>query len=663
MSIAYGSEAWNTDSREIDSAFLIMRDKSSGKIVQIQLEETEPDSSRFSGQFSVSLGKDERVVPDIYIPPQEMRKSAEDTAKFHALIQKGKLESKPAIWKKNERGQSELDVYDTKEQAAAAAKAYAELQKAQRDMEKKKLLKPLTSEIALAAAQQAEKQKSLEAMAVAAAKQAAERVRLEQIERQKIAEREATMKALSEQQKAAKKAQAKRLSEEAMAMFNKGDFKGAEAKFKAAAEMDPSDNSYYFKYGVTLYRLDKYNEALVMLRMAKVPAETEAERKYFTGLTYFRLKEYDNAVNSFTPVAASNNPVLGPSAVFYRGVVYFTQEKYELAKADFETVIDTSSDARMDEQAESYLDSIAAALAVKKLQENKFTFMGVLGGMYDSNVLLAPDGTDQGAAQDVADFRLVTIGDLEYRPIYKEKHELSAKANLTMINSLKDEAARADPYLTNLAVPYSYKGMLGKKGMRITAKPAYEMLYMDPDGAGTKSMILTSYMATVDTTLVMHANWFAGYTVELRMDDSLTADSVGVENADAGKYTVKTAQTFFLDKAKKEALIAALGVVMNAAKGDNKKYNRIEGGVTYSQPTNWGAAWSLGLALYQLDFPDADEKRTDFNTTLSTGLSKPIKDWLVWGVTGSYTKNDSNIAANEYSKFTVMTTASFISIF
>ena len=37
MSISYGSPSWNTDSTKIDTAFLILRDKNSGKLVQIDL--------------------------------------------------------------------------------------------------------------------------------------------------------------------------------------------------------------------------------------------------------------------------------------------------------------------------------------------------------------------------------------------------------------------------------------------------------------------------------------------------------------------------------------------------------------------------------------------------------------------------------------------------
>jgi hypothetical protein len=42
--IVYGSNSWNTSPSAIDSAFIVIRDKESKKLLQVQLEETAPDS-------------------------------------------------------------------------------------------------------------------------------------------------------------------------------------------------------------------------------------------------------------------------------------------------------------------------------------------------------------------------------------------------------------------------------------------------------------------------------------------------------------------------------------------------------------------------------------------------------------------------------------------
>ncbi|NJL26055.1 MAG: hypothetical protein HC902_13400 [Calothrix sp. SM1_5_4] len=363
------------------------------------------------------------------------------------------------------------------------------------------------------------------------------------------------------------------------------------------------------------------------MKLAKVEGKTDLEKQYYMGLAHYRLSEIEQAQTQFQAVAEAKDPTLSPSALFYVGVIQFSQEKYEDAKKAFEGVIDTSQDPKLDDQAEQYLDRIASAIQFQKLRENKWTLTGTLGLMYDSNVLLSPDNqSDQGEDTGIADFRLLTIADAEYRPIYNENHELSAKANASLTNSAKEEAAHADPFLYTFSLPYSYKGVVWKKGYKFTAKPAYEMLYMAPTEA-TKHLTFTSYYLSLDNTFVMSNQWFSTYSFEYRLDDSRETSSTGPNDADSTRYALRASQMLFLDKSKKEAMLGNFGYVLNAAKGDNKNYGRIELGATYVRPVRWNASWNLGLSLYQLTYPNAEENSTDFNTTLSTGITKPIREW------------------------------------
>ncbi len=95
MSITYGSPSWNSDSAKIDSAYLVIRDRNSGRLIQINLEETEPDSSKFNGYFSLS----DTITPEVYIPPSNIR-GEKSLKKLYQLIKDGKIPRKPLIWKK-----------------------------------------------------------------------------------------------------------------------------------------------------------------------------------------------------------------------------------------------------------------------------------------------------------------------------------------------------------------------------------------------------------------------------------------------------------------------------------------------------------------------------------------------------------------------------------
>jgi tetratricopeptide (TPR) repeat protein len=661
MNISYSATSWNTDSTRVDSAYLIMRDRNSGKTVLIRLEESEPDSSKFDGQFSVTWGNKERIAPEVFVPPAELRNSTKGHKKLYEMIQATELQPKPTVWKKTEKNQPVLGVYDSREQAETALRTYQEEQRIQQEMKRKSRIKPAASTQSLAAAEFAEHKAKMERLALEAAKREAERVRLEQLEKERLAERLRQSRMATEQEKAVRREKAEKLARAALAFYNVGDYVNAEKRFKESVDMDPENRTYYFQYGISLYRNQKYNEALVVFRLAQVDDKSELERQYYIGLTHYRLNEFTPAVESFHKVADGKDPIMAPSALFYMGVIQFAQEKYENAKVSFETVIDTSKDPRLDEQAEMYLDRIASQMIFQKMREKKWTLTGTLGALYDSNVLLSTDSSsDQGSSTKQADWRLLTAGDAEFRPLFNEHHEWSVKGNAALINSKDDISASADPFIYNLSLPYSYKGVIGKKGLRLTAKPGYELLYMDPNKTGTKSQVLNSYILLLESTFVMSASYFATYNFEFRRDDSRLDSSIGDEDADANKYSLRTFHSVFLDKSRKEALVGNLGYVKNAAKGMNAAFNRIEAGASYVRPTRWNAAWNMGLSIYKLSFPDADPKRDDFNVTLSTGISKPIRDWVTWGLMGSYIKNDSNLPDSyEYDRWTITTTATF----
>lgn len=662
MSISYGSPSWNTDPTKIDSAFLILRDRATTKLVQIQLEETEPDSSEFVGHFALNLNPADKVLPEIFVPPQNQRSEA-DYKKLYQDIQGDKLPRKPVIWKKNARGRAMLDVYDTREQAETALKAYQDEQRLAHEMSRRALVKPATSEQNLAAAQQAERKAALDKLAMEAAKRETDRIRLEQIEKQKAEERERAARALSEQEKSARRAAAAAAAASASEFYAAGDYVHAEQKFREAVELNPEDHSYYFKYGVSLYRNQKFNEALVVLKTARVAPEREAEKKYFLGLAHYRLNEFDASLKHFGEVIETKDPQMAPSALFYTGMVQFAREQYDPAKKSFETVIDTSQDSAMDAQAEEYLERIANAMLFAKMREKMWSLSAVVGVMYDSNVLLAPDNAaDQGTATNIGDVRLLTAAELGARPVFNQHHEWQVTGSANLTNSSKNSAAKADPWFYNVTAPYSYKGVLFNKGYRFTLKPAFETLYMAIDG-GTKTNVLRSGVVTLDNTFVMTRDWFSTYSLEWRADDASGEGNEDDNNSDANKYALRTVQALFLDKAKKSVVMGNLGFVVNAAKGANRKYQRYEMGANLVRPTSWNASWSAGLNAYQARYQSADPRREDLNVTLSAGLSKPVREWVTWGVLASFTRNNSNQDAYSYSKYLLLTTATFNTAF
>ena len=50
----YGRNSWNRSSTQVDAAAVFLKEGATGRIVQIEVEETAPDSAVFSGTYSIN---------------------------------------------------------------------------------------------------------------------------------------------------------------------------------------------------------------------------------------------------------------------------------------------------------------------------------------------------------------------------------------------------------------------------------------------------------------------------------------------------------------------------------------------------------------------------------------------------------------------------------
>jgi tetratricopeptide (TPR) repeat protein len=641
---------------------LFVKDKDSGKTAKVVLDETAPDSSTFKGNFSLGWAEDAKTQPEIYIPPQNLvgQKGME---KFKTMLRSGKLKRKPVVFHTDNDGRQLVDVYDTKEQAVKAFKAFKEEQKiAEREKQAKKLLKQAkTDKATLEVAAMAERQKELKRLELEGAKRESARVRLEQLERQKAEERLRKQQALAQEERDRRKAEALKLGEQGMQKFIGNDFEGASDLFSQAVELDPENRDYNLNHGIALYRQKKYDEALVKLNVAPDKPERVAEKRYYLGLCHYNLKELEPAIKDFSFVRDQNSKDFSASAAFYLGLLHMTKEDFKLAEENFQWVLDNSTDPQLDEQAEKYIESLASLKQFAEKRKKPFTLSGILGLMYDSNVLLIPSGAAEQDAtgSEVGDVRLVASGSLAYRGVYSKKHEFTPTVFSYMLRSQKNEVSQADPFLNSVALPYTFKGTAWDKGYKLTVKPSYEVINMDVNEDGAQEMIISSAVVNTDNTFVMSKDWIQSVIFEYRQDDSSIESATGDDDLDATKMTLKSKHINFLDKSRKRLLTSYAAVILNDAVGKNRTYQRFDLSSTYMRPMNWWKSnWTFGLTVYQISFNENANDRVDVNYNLATGLSRPINKWLNWSLNAAYIQNNSTVDSFTYSRYTL--TSNFI---
>ncbi|MEO0336439.1 MAG: hypothetical protein AAF202_08595, partial [Pseudomonadota bacterium] len=294
-------------------------------------------------------------------------------------------------------------------------------------------------------------------------------------------------------------------------------------------------------------------------------------------------------------------------------------------------------------------------------RKKPFTLSGILGAMYDSNVLLIPSGAAEQDAtgSEEADVRLVASGSLAYRAVYNKHHEFTPTAFSYMLRSQKDEVSQADPFLNSLAVPYTYKGTAWSKGYKMTLKPSYEVINMDVNEDGEQEVIITSAVVNTDNTFVMSRDWIQSVIFEVRQDDSLIESATGDDDLDATKLTLTSRHINFLDQARKRLLTSYASAILNNAVGKNRTYQRFDLSSSYLRPLNWwNSTWTFGLTVYQISFVDNANDRVDINYNLATGISRPINKWLNWSLNAAYIQNNSTVDSFTYSRYTL--TSNFI---
>ncbi len=655
LRLNYGYPKWNKSPTQIDTGSILMREGQGGRLVQIHLEETAPDSSLFSGLFSVNWTNLEAVQPEFYIPPQELLTTTKGLKQLNEMIARNELKRHPFILRKTRTGQV-LEIYDTGEQAKIAIQAFRDEQQAI-EFQNKKLVSQQDADVANLAADA--KQREIEARALA------ERTRLEQIEAQKAADRLRHDESLSKAQREANKKKAVDSAAQALGFYQKGQYLEARAKFEEAIDLDPENRAYLYQYGVTLYKLEDFTHAVVVLKAAEGPSVNQNEKQYYLGLSYYRLKQNETAFAAFQKVIDAKDPQLAGSALFYQGLMRMDEKKYNEARGIFQKILDTSSDATLDQRAENNIEQIIRLQQFENEKAKKWTFNGTLGEMYDSNVTLASTSSqDQGTATNVDGYRTLLQGSAKYRPVYETDKEFAAQLDILDMYSVDNRLAfsqtlrNSDPFVATLTLPYTHKGLLLGKGHKFDIIPGYESTWMSVEN-NTNKEILNSYLLNILNTVVMNDSWFANFNLESRKDNSELSSSTGLNDSSAIKIKFTWGNLLMLNKEKGQIALINSAYTLNQAQGANTTFNRFDLSGTYVTPCPAGISCNATLSYFMLAYPQNSSGRIDNSYTLAAGGSHKVAENLTGGFTANYNINNSNVDANQYKKWTAMLTLSY----
>lgn len=656
IQVIYSSPTWNKNSNQKDYGYLILRDAITAKIAKVKVTETDANSGFFASSFSLPWKEQELVVPEIYFLTNEFVENPALFKQINEMIGDGRLLRKPYFFYLDIKNEQKINIFDTKEQAFEAFEQFRKLTTGQ------KIIEPSVQEATRNKELLDDEKKWLKL----AQDLEFERMQLQLAEKQKQEALIAQQKALDEAELKAKKDKAMGAAQKAMSFYQNSQFDEAEKLFSEAYELDPQNPKYYFQYGVSLYRNQKYNKAIVILRLI---SEKNIEKDYYIALSHLKLKEYESAKLAFENIKKTEDKSLAPSSAFYVGVIKFQKEEYLEAKEEFQYVLDNSSDPKLDKESESYIEQIANILAFKEEQSRRWRLSAYLGMIYDSNINTVASINTASYPSGTDGYRAMYGLTAEYKFIYERDKEFSAQFSYSDIYSVNKQfkadttLQNADPQALILSFPLKWKGIFFSKPGQLSLTPSYESDYLNIDQVGARENAIQTTGLKTEQTLVVSDSRYSIYTLDIKSDRALYEVSSESQDANSTRIGLSTSQIFFQDNKKTKAWIADGGYTLNQAKGVDNRYQKLELAGTYMQPWIWNASWSAKLGLFNQSYPQHSSGRTDTEYDLTFSISKPLTAKLTLATSAMYMSNTSTNQLYDYKKYTVSTILSWSGLF
>ncbi|MCC6138395.1 MAG: tetratricopeptide repeat protein [Bdellovibrionaceae bacterium] len=469
---------------------------------------------------------------------------------------------------------------------------------------------------------------------------------------------------LPKSQKEKSESKASQYHKKARSLFEAGDSSLAQRYFEKAISLNPFVPLYSYELAICAYRNGSYMRSLALLELVKGPDFDSNEIQYYEALNNMKLNETDTAIKEFGYVIESKDESLAPSAAMYKGLLLKQKNELQEAKDAFQYVLDTTKDPVLDKKAEQQIDMIIAQERFEEEGKKKFSYSVYTGILYDSNVL---NIANNNSSLDLKAYRLMYGGNLEYKAVYKPAHSftprLSASDLYSVDNSFDSNATiqSTDPLQAELALPYTYRFTMFKKGAALTLTPAYSQIYMSLNEASRELVYSTASLGTELSTSFWN-KWINSYRLDVA-SDTFHPDTTAVNDQTAMKYGLTLNNTRLLDTTGSKTISLDLNYIKNDAEGINSLYDRIMGSVSGTYPAATKLISYGKLDYIHQDYSKSQTDRTDTGYIVTAGGIYNIKGNLSLNFYAQYYSNKSTVDLYDFNKFSVMTMISYSSGF
>ncbi|MBS1969164.1 MAG: tetratricopeptide repeat protein [Bdellovibrionales bacterium] len=617
---------------EAEEQTIRVKEVESGKITQLTLSKDPSTPQVWSGYFVIQFFKGDTSTKTLDFQTQ----SGES---FNAAISQGKAVQKVTLFKTPE----ELALYEATQVEEKQKIAEKQIAKQIQVAKPKNPAIPINKE---KVEQLVRQQGKLQEAAQLSLEEAQAKKRMALIEQQQK---------MSEEAKKKKKAEAAEIVKKADSLYASKDYAGAEKLYSQATDLDPAEESYLYRYGVSLYKIGNYNKSLATLSLADVDQEQTVEKDYYVALNNLKLKNYDKALRQLVEIREENSPELSPIASFFAGNIEVQQQKFIEARRSMEYVLDNSKDPKLDKSAEAMLEQIDKMESYYESKKEKYRLSAFAGLLYDTNVL---NTAENNAATDTKAWRLnygaSALAILTRTMTSDFGAKLSYSDYYSMDSSFQKNAdiQAADTMEVGITLPYHLDFKSGKRDFNLEVIPGYKNTYI-PNTSGVREVALkTTEMSTTLSTPMKQDLYLSG-RLDLGSDQNFLETATGDDDLSATRYGFTLIPTQMLDLKGEKTLIGELGYLYNNATGKNNRYKKLSLAATVSYPTYFKGTSSLRADYAIQDYSDAATPRKDTNIALTASYTKDLnKQWNMLLSIQATTAN-SDVDTYKYNKFLV----------
>lgn len=415
----------------------------------------------------------------------------------------------------------------------------------------------------------------------------------------------------------------------------------AKENYGKALAIDPDIAGLRFDIGLLLFQSDQHAEAAEHFLAAVDRDPEDPAALYYAGLSLAKSGQCDDAAD-VVERAAAISPSVRSSGMLAVGVCRRQSGADEAAADIFKTLRETEASEPVRRAAGAWGDAWLRATSPDAARKS-WSLDADISRFHDDNVRAAPDDIDIGA--DGSDGGTELRAKATLRDPWNRPFRLFGSADIVSIRH--DSLSEFDQTATWLTLRPSYR----LKDFTVGMAYSFSSYWLDGDDA------LRVHELAPYGEIYWGRTWRARFSYSLDLEGDLLDEA-----RDGEKHTVE-GRLFYNLPGGLGMAHAGLRFEKKDAETGLESFQRLGGRIGASLALPGEVQLKLDLAYadkkYETDDPALGAARNDDKYSARFSASRHIfYEWLRFGATYNFTRNDSNFRSREYTRNRFMITVS-----